>query len=690
MTASGSNVYEKVLEVAREGAAPLLAPVERDTLHIAVVIPPFRRGSGGHSTIYNLLTRLEERGHTVSTWLFDPVGLKADDGAALVRHQLREYFRPPRGPVFKGFDQWYGADVALATGWDTVFAVLRLPDCRARAYLVQDHEPEFFATSAESLWAAESYAHELHAIAASPWLRDLVRDRYGGTADVFDLGVDHAVYQPRPVQRRDDTIVFYARDVTPRRAVPLGMLALEELHRRHPGLRFVLFGDDRPLRTPFPYLHLGIASPEELSWAYSEATVGLSLSLTNYSLIPQEMMACGLPVVELAGRALEGVFGEDGPIELADADPVALADAIERLLHDRGLRERRAAEAIEFVAGRTWDHAADQLEAGLRGALRARLDAPAQPVCARAVAAERAEGSEATDRLYGALDTADVEAVLAAMEPGWREHYAAQPPVEQRRMVLQLGTYHRVPAVLSKTGLAPDQPPEDVHAMARGPQAGGGDLYYPDMLADCLRRVGASMDDVRRGLDWGCSSGRVVRVMAAAWPAAQWHGADPNTAAILWAQEHLPAVRFLHSPQDPPLPYEDGSFDLVFAISIWSHYAEGAALRWLEEMRRVVAPDGRLILTTHGWHAVEQDAHHSARTPHQIDDIRRELARRGFWFRPEFGAGGDWGVKHPEWGTAFFTTEWLARHATPQWAIEDFAVGQNANYQDVYVLRRGA
>ena len=70
-----------------------------------------------------------------------------------MRSDIREFFRPPAAPVFKGFDHWHGADVVLATGWDTVYPVLRLSGCGARAYLVQDYEPEFFATSAESLWA---------------------------------------------------------------------------------------------------------------------------------------------------------------------------------------------------------------------------------------------------------------------------------------------------------------------------------------------------------------------------------------------------------------------------------------------------------------------------------------------------------------------------------------------------------
>jgi GT2 family glycosyltransferase/glycosyltransferase involved in cell wall biosynthesis len=374
--AGRQSIFSAISDLARVGPEPLRDPIpglaEGENLHIAVVIPPFRRGSGGHSTIYNLLTRLEERGHTVSTWLYDPQGYHGDEWPAVIRGNLREFFRPTAGPVYKGFDAWYGADVVLATGWDTVYPVLRLPNCSGRAYLVQDHEPEFFATSAQSLFAARTYEAGLYVIAASPWLRDLVHDRYGATGTFFELGVDHSIYQPRPVPRRTDTVIFYARDATERRAVPLGVLALTELHRRRPDVRFVLFGDPKPGETPFPYEHLGVAAPVELSWAYSEARVGLSLSLTNYSLIPQEMLACGLPCVELAGRSIESVFGEDGPIELAADDPMAIADALERLLDDGPLWERRAHEGLAFAQQRTWDNAADELEAGLRDAIRFR------------------------------------------------------------------------------------------------------------------------------------------------------------------------------------------------------------------------------------------------------------------------------------------------------------------------------
>ncbi len=69
--------------------------------------------------------------------------------------------------MFRGFDAWFGADVAVATGWETVYPTVLLPNCRARAYLVHDHEPEFFATSATSLWAEATYSLDLYPISGS-------------------------------------------------------------------------------------------------------------------------------------------------------------------------------------------------------------------------------------------------------------------------------------------------------------------------------------------------------------------------------------------------------------------------------------------------------------------------------------------------------------------------------------------
>ncbi|HMS60854.1 MAG TPA: glycosyltransferase [Solirubrobacteraceae bacterium] len=368
--------HAEILDFEHRGAAALLPVLpglaERTPLHVAIVIPPFRTGSGGHDTIFRIFAEIERLGHTCSVWIVDPIGEMSHERPSVIRERIRSEFAPLNAPVHVGFDDWFGADVALATGWQTVFPVLQLGATRARAYFVQDHEPEFYGSGTEARWAQETYTKGLHAICASPWLADIVTGRYGGTASVFQLGQDPTVYHPRPVPRRRDTIVFYGRAVTPRRAVPLGMLALAELYRRRPDTRIVIYGDPQPPAASFPFEHAGVASQEHLALLYSEATVGLCLSMTNYSRVPAEMLACGLPCVDLEGYSAESVFGEDGPVELSAFSAMELAGHMERLMDDEVLWQRRSDAGRAFVAAHTWESAAVEVEAGLREALLVR------------------------------------------------------------------------------------------------------------------------------------------------------------------------------------------------------------------------------------------------------------------------------------------------------------------------------
>jgi glycosyltransferase involved in cell wall biosynthesis len=376
-------VWEEVLRLSRDGEAPLLdatpGQADRDGLHVAVVIPPFGRGSGGHTSIGQLVSWLERFGHTCSLWVYDPVDRHAREPGSVLRRRIVDEFAPVEAPVFKGFEDWYGADVVVATGWETAYPTVLLPNCRARAYLVHDHEPEFFATSAQSLWAERTYSLDLYPISGSTWLRDVLRDRYGRDGRSFRFGVDHALYHPRPMRRQPNTVLFYARATTPRRAVPMGLLALDELWRRRPDVHIVLFGSDDEIEASFPHELLGLVNPETLAQRYCEAAVGVCLSLTNYSLIPQEMMACGLPCVDLAGRSPEAIFGHDGPVELAQPDPLSIADAVEALLEDKDRWRRRSEAGLAFVANATWERAARQVEEGLRAALRARPGSGSAP-----------------------------------------------------------------------------------------------------------------------------------------------------------------------------------------------------------------------------------------------------------------------------------------------------------------------
>ena len=312
----------------------------------------------------------------------------------------------------------------------------------------------------------------------------------------------------------------------------------------------------------------------------------------------------------------------------------------------------------------------------------------------RSVPPDRLASTAVTDVLLERAGEGVVEELVARLTPEERALWDGAGPDDRKRLTLHFGVHHGLKQVLEGTGLTAAEPPEGVHSMARGSAAAGGSMYYADLVADALRGGGLDLTEAKRnpvgaaGLDFGCSSGRVVRVLAAAYPDIEWHGSDPIPEAIHWARENLPGIAFEVGPERPPLPYDDGQFDFAFAISIWSHFAEPAAVAWLEEMRRVIRPGGLLAITTAGHWTVANDFERGLRGAEQLSEAVAALYRRGFWFKDEFGEGGDHGIANPDWGTAFMTPDWLLARATPRWRLALFAPGRVEDAQDLYVLER--
>jgi SAM-dependent methyltransferase len=298
--------------------------------------------------------------------------------------------------------------------------------------------------------------------------------------------------------------------------------------------------------------------------------------------------------------------------------------------------------------------------------------------------------NRASARLYERLSPDDLTEIQHRIDevPDLRHQYAnAYNEAARRHMILAFGVWLEAACVPEKTGLVKIQPPEEIHVMTRGPLASAGGLYEADMVVDALMSAGMDMAGVKSALDFGCSSGRVLSVLRAAYPQITWHGCDPNEPAIAWASENLPEIEFFTSGNVPPLPLGDGSLDLVYAISIWSHFAPDLGLRWFEEMHRLIRPGGHLVCTTHGLISVAYSSVHG-RSDEQVEEILGALYRQGSWYAPEFGEDGDWGVINPDWGTAFLSPEWMLTQLCPRWRVLEFAPGRNQENQDVYVLQR--
>jgi SAM-dependent methyltransferase len=119
-----------------------------------------------------------------------------------------------------------------------------------------------------------------------------------------------------------------------------------------------------------------------------------------------------------------------------------------------------------------------------------------------------------------------------------------------------------------------------------------------ETIREAAGRHGADLDATGRMLDFGCGCGRVLRH----WhlPAVEIHAAEPEERLAQWCARNLQFASVVRSSTLPPLPHETASFDLVYAVSVFTHLTEQAQLLWTAELARVIRPGGLLLLTVHG------------------------------------------------------------------------------------------
>jgi SAM-dependent methyltransferase len=103
----------------------------------------------------------------------------------------------------------------------------------------------------------------------------------------------------------------------------------------------------------------------------------------------------------------------------------------------------------------------------------------------------------------------------------------------------------------------------------------------------------------RHVLDFGCGAGRVLREFVPEIESGELWGCDLHGPTIAWLKEHLsPPIRF-YVNEAIPMPHPDGYFDLIYAISVFTHITHQWSA-WLLELHRILKPDGFLVVTIIG------------------------------------------------------------------------------------------
>jgi ubiquinone/menaquinone biosynthesis C-methylase UbiE len=157
-------------------------------------------------------------------------------------------------------------------------------------------------------------------------------------------------------------------------------------------------------------------------------------------------------------------------------------------------------------------------------------------------------------------------------------------------------------------------PPEDLVVLVAGvPDTDWfleGGRRGAKAITDVMAKHDRPVDSLGSILDFGCGCGRVLRHWKSLPGTTVVYGTDYNERLVNWSRKNLRFARFNVNQLTPPLAYADDTFDLVYALSVFTHLTEDLCEAWMDELYRIVKPGGAAIVTTHGGattHLLSQD-----------------------------------------------------------------------------------
>ena len=174
-------------------------------------------------------------------------------------------------------------------------------------------------------------------------------------------------------------------------------------------------------------------------------------------------------------------------------------------------------------------------------------------------------------------------------------------------------------------------------------------------------------------LDWGCGPGRIVRHFPVLLDkSCNIYDTDYNEYSIKWCRENIKGVVFSQNSLNPPMAFNDSSFDIILSISIFTHLSEKNHIEWFNELLRIARQNAIILFSTHG------NAFLNKLSKKEIDKFNNgELVVRG---KTREG--------HRTF-SAFHTPEYIKKLISPNEILE-FIEGGKSNrkpQQDIWIIR---
>jgi SAM-dependent methyltransferase len=197
------------------------------------------------------------------------------------------------------------------------------------------------------------------------------------------------------------------------------------------------------------------------------------------------------------------------------------------------------------------------------------------------------------------------------------------------------------------------------------------DAAYLELGAQTKRQiVGLLGDDWsfdgKRVLDFGSGAGRTLRHFAGEAEVAEFWGCDIDRPSIEWMHQSLcPPFHAWQMISVPPLALEHGSFDLIYAVSVFTHLTDNST-PWLLELHRMLKPDGLLVVSFMGRWTSEW----FAKEPWIEDRVGKNV----LFHHRDWDSGGpavlisEWWLRE-HWGRAFEVVKVDPEFQNYSWAV---------------------